>query len=297
MTHGALEGAPELVESFDGTPIAARISRGRSGLPLLISNGIGANMALWRSTLASMEPARTVVMWDHRGLYESGDPASDRMDPAAHALDALAVLDYFGIQRCHVASWSNGARIALELARRHSEKLTALALVNGGQGTTLTRLVRHLEPSAALPWLAGLAKRMSPQLQAGFRALVARPTFAGIVRQSGLIAPSADIDALVELFEGMASCELNNLLAAYEAVARDNARHLLRGIPAPVLLIAGASDSFSPVRLIEEMEELLPNASLQVYDKATHYLPIEHPERLAADLSDFFARYDDPRIP
>jgi hypothetical protein len=37
------------------------------------------------------------------------------------------------------------------------------------------------------------------------------------------------------------------------------------------------------------MKERIPGASLTVYDRATHYLPIEFPARLASDMTRFMS--------
>jgi pimeloyl-ACP methyl ester carboxylesterase len=64
---------------------------------------------------------------------------------------------------------------------------------------------------------------------------------------------------------------------------------LLQGLDAPTLLIGGRRDPFTSLAILHEMATEIPGARLEVYDDATHYLPIEHPERLADDLRAFLA--------
>ena len=282
-----LDHEVELVRSFDGTLLAVRAMGEGPSLPLLIANGIGANLAVWRRTLYDLAAERTIVTWDHRGLFASKPPASDRLDAAAHAEDAIAAADHVGLERFALVSWSSGGPIALQIASRHPDRLTALVLVNAGFGHTPARLLRHFELTSALPLLAGVAKHFSSRLQGPFRSFVSRPTIAGIVRQSGLVGPTADIPALVDFLQGMASCDLRNLLEVYEAVAGESNASVLTSVEAPVLLVAGSKDPFTPVSMMREMERALPAARLLVYDRATHYLPLEHPARLRDDLRVF----------
>lgn len=282
-----LDHEVELVRSFDGTMLAVRAMGNGDGLPLLVANGIGANLAVWRRTLYDLAAAREIVTWDHRGLFESKPPASDRLDAAAHAEDAIAAADHAGLDRFALVSWSSGGPIALQVANRHPDRVAALVMVNAGFGHPMKRLLRHLELTSALPMLAGVAKHFSTRLQGPFRSFVSRPTIAGIVRQSGLVGPTADVPAVVDFLQGMASCDLRNLLEIYEEVAGDNSASLLRSVQAPALLIAGAKDAFTPVSMMEEMERAIPGARLEVYEKATHYLPLEHPARLREDLKTF----------
>ena len=282
-----LDHEVEHVRSFDGTMLAVRAMGEGDALPLVIANGIGANLAIWRRSLYDLAAERPIVTWDHRGLFESKPPASDRLDAAAHAEDGVAAADHAGLERFAVASWSSGGPIALEMANRHPDRVAALVLVNAGFGHPAGRLVRHLELTSALPMIAGVAKHFSGYLQGPFRSFVSRPTIAGFVRQSGLVGPTADIPSLVDFLQGMASCDLRKLLEIYEEVAGESSAGLLPSVEAPALLIAGAKDSFTPVSMMKEMERGLARAQLEVYENATHYLPLEYPSRLRDDLREF----------
>lgn len=287
-----MSGLPEpdqkTVRSFDGTLLAARRFSGGEETPLLVSNAIGANVAAWRRSLIDVIRERPVVMWDHRGLLDSSPPASDRIDSGAHAEDAAAVLSAFDDEEVFLAGWSNGSRIAIEIAARYPERIKGMVLVCPHYGHALTRLVTHLELGAVLPSVMRVAKHFAGYLETPFRALVGRPEVTGLIRQSGLIAAVADTRGLVELLRGLASCDLRRLFATYEAVAGDSAPELLRRVQAPTLLIAGQRDVFASPAMAEDMERMIPDASLEIYEKATHYLPLEYPARLSGDMRRFF---------
>jgi pimeloyl-ACP methyl ester carboxylesterase len=102
-----------------------------------------------------------------------------------------------------------------------------------------------------------------------------------------MTAATADTASLVDLLRGMASCDTGALLATYQAVAGDPAPQLAAEIAAPTLLIAGQHDQFVPLDITEELLRSLPDARLEIYDDATHYLPIEHPRSLAESLKTF----------
>jgi pimeloyl-ACP methyl ester carboxylesterase len=277
------------VRSFDGSALAVRSSGTGAKTPVLFVPGVGATLALWRKPLAELAQERPWVTWDLRGLHESPPPATDRVDPGTHAADAVAVMDHLGIQTFTVLSWSNGSRIAVELAARHADRVEAVALVNGGHGQSLTRLVHNLEPSSALPVLAGVAKHFPWLVSLALGQLVNRPELPGLIRQSGLLGRSVDPAPLIETLRGMAMCDPQRLLATFEAVAGSPAGELLPAIEAPVLLIAGGRDHMNPVRMSEEMCALIPNCRLHVYEEATHYLPLDCCERVVTDIADFLS--------
>ena len=282
------EQRSDLIESFDGTLISAtRIGDG-DGVPLLVSNAVGANFAAWRRSLVDVARHRPIIVWDHRGLFGSGPAMSERIDPAAHAEDAMAALDHHEIDRFALAGWSNGTRIAIEIAARYPERVAALALVSGGSGHPPGRLLR-LEIASAIPILASVAKYFAGPLAARFQHLVARPEITGLIRQSGMVGATADTPALVDLLRGMATCDLKTLLATIEAVVGDSGTDLLGQIQAPTVLIVGDRDQFTTSRMVDEVSRAIPNSRVIHYEGATHCLPLEYPARLSDDLRAFLA--------
>lgn len=277
----------DVIRSFDGTLLALRLTGDGDRTPVLVCNAIGANLAPWRRVLVDIERERKVVAWDLRGLLGSGPPASDRLEAGAHAEDAIAALDHFGIEDVALLSWSNGSRIALEIAERYPDRVKALVLVCGGFGNPFGRFLRYLELPSILPLVAGVGKHFGASLQAPFRAFASRPEIAGLISQSGMVGPTADNRQLVELLQGIASCDLRTLMAIYEAVVSDGAPEITATIKAPALLVAGERDVFTPLRMQREMTEAMVDARLEIYEGATHYLPIEYPARLSNDMRRF----------
>jgi 3-oxoadipate enol-lactonase len=275
------------VNSFDLSLIAARRMGAEEGTPLLLASAVGANLAVWRRTLLDLAQARPIVTWDLRGLGESGLARSQRVDSGAHAEDGVAVVDSYEVDRFHLAGWSTGARIALEIAHRYPERVVSLTLVCGGYGYSIAAGFRHLEAVSVLPLVSGVAKHFAGYIGPAFRGLMGRAELAGLIRQSGMLGPTADTAALLDMVRSMADSDTRTLLETYEAVAGDAAPELLGQIEPSTLVVAGERDLFTPRRIMEVMEERIPGASLTVYDRATHYLPIEFPARLASDMARF----------
>jgi 3-oxoadipate enol-lactonase/4-carboxymuconolactone decarboxylase len=283
----------ELVRSLDGTFVAARaLSETGDGLPVLVANAVGADLSLWHRALTDVARSSPVVTWDHRGLGESGAPASSRMDPEAHADDALAVLDHFELDQAVVVAWSNGGRIALELAASSPHRVAGLVLVCAGYGQPLERFARNLEPSALLPAVAALARLGAPVLEPVYRAAVARPELAGVLRQTGLIAPTADSDALAALLRSIGTNDFRRLLTAYAQLAGRAEDGILARVTAPALVVAGGRDRIATPAMMQEVADGLSDARFELYAEATHLLPIELPARLSDDLRAFLATLD-----
>lgn len=282
-----LSPSTSAVRSFDGTELAAHSFGSGDTTPLLLVNAIGPDLSPWRCVIEELEPVRRMISWDLRGLHGSDKPRSERIDAAAHAEDAIAVLDDAGVTRFALATWSTGTRIALEIAARYPERVQGLVVVSGGFGRGFRGLFRSLEISSVFPFGAGIAKHFATALEGPFRSFVRRPEIAGVVRQSGIIGPTANIELLVEVLQSLADSDLRTLFTIYEEVVGDADPAVLQQVQAPTLLVTGKRDRFTTPAMVDYMYTRLPAAEKVVYEKASHFLPLEYPERLAADISAF----------
>lgn len=102
-----------------------------SGEPLVLVHGLGSRWQAWRPQLDRLDGERDLVAPDLPGFGESpplpdGDrPTVDRLTRAVAEL-----MDELGLERPHVAGFSLGGGIALELARMgRARSVTALAPV------------------------------------------------------------------------------------------------------------------------------------------------------------------------
>lgn len=272
--------------SFDRTSLAVRLLGAAGDTPHLVVPAVGVDLSIWRAVLRRTLAARGAVTWDMRGMHDSGAPVSERIDPGAHAEDAVAVLDAVNVERAHIVAWSTATRIAVELAHRYPERVASMALVCGGYGYPARKLLRRLDIAGLMPLAAGVGKHFPGVLGGALRRVVGRADVAGIVRQSGLLGPTADVSAAVDVLRSVASCDTRRLLAIFEAVTGDAAPEMLADIDVPALVVAGQRDSFTPLLVMQESAEALPRGRLEIYEQGTHYVPIEFPARLADDLED-----------
>jgi pimeloyl-ACP methyl ester carboxylesterase len=74
------------------------------------------------------------------------------------------------------------------------------------------------------------------------------------------------------------------------AAGEHSAEDILPHVSAPVLVIAGARDSFTPAAVSEAMAEAIPGAELEVIPGGTHLAPLEHHAEIAARITAFLTR-------
>jgi pimeloyl-ACP methyl ester carboxylesterase len=61
-------------------------------------------------------------------------------------------------------------------------------------------------------------------------------------------------------------------------------------VSAPTLVIAGRLDKLVPTATSEEYARLIEGATLEIWEDASHMIPLEQPARLAARVTDHVER-------
>jgi pimeloyl-ACP methyl ester carboxylesterase len=121
--------------------------RAGSGEPLLLLHGIGSTRDDFVALRPALEAEYEVLAVDLPGHGES--PALARRPTIAAVADAIeADLDALGYARVHVLGNSIGARMALELARRH-RALSVVAIAPSGANLPPERLYQGVVMSTA----------------------------------------------------------------------------------------------------------------------------------------------------
>jgi pimeloyl-ACP methyl ester carboxylesterase len=104
-----------------------------SGEPLVLVHGLGSQWQIWTPQLERLERERDVIAFDLPGF--GGSPPMTERPTVERLVDAVAsFIDELGLDRPHVAGFSLGGGIALELARRgRVRSATALAPIGFGR--------------------------------------------------------------------------------------------------------------------------------------------------------------------
>ena len=106
----------------------------RSATPLLIFNGLGANIEL-ASLSSTRSTAREIVMFDVPGV--GGSPAPRRALPALrHRASRRELLDHLGHDGADVLGVSWGGAIAQQFALRHPARCRRLVLAATAPGAS-----------------------------------------------------------------------------------------------------------------------------------------------------------------
>ncbi|MDN5918105.1 MAG: alpha/beta hydrolase [Pseudonocardia sp.] len=282
------------VRSADGTWIRTW-NNDAAGLPLVISNGLGAPPAAW-PRLADPACGFHAVSWYHRGLGGSARPADPtHITVADHAADLEATMDAADLERAILLGWSVGVNVAFEFARARPERVAAILAVAGLSGGAFrglfgpSGLARELrEPAGRIgAWLlrvvgppaAGLASLLPRTLDAADRLGRAAPTRA--------VPGLADLGEVARAFSAHPWTYYSQLV-----LASANHQPMDTGfVTFPVTVIAGLLDPLAAGDDLRTMAGCIPGARF-VALHGTHFLPLQYPGRLHAELCALAGRTD-----
>jgi 3-oxoadipate enol-lactonase len=228
-----------------------------SGPPVLFISGTGA--ALRMNPLRSegpLEQHHQVLMFDQRGLGESGKP-DHPYTMADYADDAAGLLDVLGWPRCHVVGVSFGGMVAQHLALRHPDRVDRLVLActspggAGGSSYDLLALEGLPPERRGAVWMPLLDTRNDPSTDP--------PTFApGLAPLMGALSRYGE--------RGDDPVAAMGARRQLEARADHDVWDQLPTVTAPTLVIAGRFDGQAPPENSERMAARIPGAQLALCD-------------------------------
>jgi pimeloyl-ACP methyl ester carboxylesterase len=242
--------------------------RAGEGEPLLLIQGMSANLLAWGRPFASLlEQSFDVVSFDNRGMGLSG-PAEEAFSIAEMAADTAALLGALEIESAHVLGISMGGMIAQELALAHPGKLRSLTLgctYCGGPGSQLMDPADFqvlAEAMASGDRDRGVRAMYELNLSPGFRAEESR--FAAFAA----MAAERPAPRQVIAFQMQA-------IVAHDTSAR------LPELDVPTLVVHGTLDRILGYPNGPLIASLAPGARLETLEDTGHMFWWEQPERAA----------------
>ena len=185
---------------------------------------------------------------------------------AAGADDAVRVLDEEGVDRAVVLGFSWGGGVALELARRHADRVGALVLaasIGPGEPTAFDRLLARPVPGRAI-CAGGLAAS---------RLLLRRRSVHGLL---GGAIPGVDPTHVRHFADhSLPGAVLDSFMVEQQALVREFPAVLehLGTLRVPTVVVAGDRDRLIAPGSARGLAAAIPDADLRLIPGAGHFLP------------------------
>ncbi len=279
--------------SFDGTDIVYETYAPESAsdrLPAIVCcNGIACVAhAYWDPLVEGLSDKTTVVLWDYRGHGVSSAPKNpSEITVPSFARDLLCLMEEVGLRSAVLVGHSFGVQVALEAVRLDRAAVDGLVAVAGPHRRPLGDLYGLPIARVAVSVLEPLAEVASGPTRTIWKAAFQTPLPYLIGKVSRMAGPRATADAMRTYFEGLGAADPVLLLRMFKAMDYQDATEMLPDLDIPVLLIAGRNDVMTPLYVMEEMHELIPNSRLEIIENAGHTLPIEAGAQLVSLVEEF----------
>ena len=239
-----------------------------AGRPLVLLNGAGGTIdgPHWATLRPYLAQRYHVVHVEGRGHGRTDNPGGpDAYTLATLAADIRALIEQLELAPAHVAGFSHGGVVGLELAFAHAEAVRSVVGI-GANYTNDAKSdagLRLLEPDRverdAPAWAADLARRHDPHHAPGHWR------------------------------------DLLRWVIASESAARSYALEDLSRIAVPTLWIAGEDDPWFELDQLVTMKRHIPGAELLIVNHADHGPQVTHPHLVGPVIMDFLTRQDEQR--
>ena len=259
------------------------VHRNGSGEPLVLLHGLGESHIGWRPVIDALSERHDVIAIDLPGFGRSPALPGNVSPTAANLAAAIEnTLDDLGIGSYHVAGYSLGARVAIQLAA--TDRVTSLiAIAPDGLGTPLERIQGFVAMLAG----RGMAMALAPVAEPLSWFPVGRSLFfAGTRSLPWQLAP-ADARQLLTDFAGSTGYDTTNWASLFDMPTH------LHTITQPALFLQGTADPLMAPQ-ISRYVTLIPGAQL-TYLPGLNHVPIsDDPRAVAHHMLTFLTRTAPP---
>jgi pimeloyl-ACP methyl ester carboxylesterase len=233
-----------------------------SGEPLVLLMGTGADHSSWARQVPDLGRRFRVITPDNRGSGKSVPPPQPDATTGSIARETLDFLNAIGVGRFHVAGYSLGAAIAMEVALLEPERVISSSFHAGWAGPnpdTDDALARSLEVA-------------STRGAAAFLEAACRRNFSPAFQRSAAFEPF-----LENVLSSTSQPTKEGIVAQTRAGLSHDVRGRLPTLAVPSLVTTGEHDPVAPPRVAQEVARLIPNSRLHIFrgDRAWHAIPLE----------------------
>jgi pimeloyl-ACP methyl ester carboxylesterase len=242
-----------------------------NGYPLLLINGMGANVEMWGLSQERLAGVARTISFDAPGMGRSRTSPAVLTHPV-YVKIICRLLDELGVERCDVLGFSFGGTIAQQLARTAPDRVRRVALVGSSCG-----------------W-GGVPPAGRPVIAHSLR-YYARVAYDHANRLLDRMPRDPDSDTLRAQTAARPGHPptITGLAKQCLAGATWSSLHWIATLRAPTLVIAGERDAIVPPANALMLARHLPHGRCHVLAGEGHMMLLDPDSRVHSLLLDFFS--------
>ncbi|WP_164730562.1 3-oxoadipate enol-lactonase [Pelagibacterium montanilacus] len=253
----------------DGVSLNTRVDGPEGGPWIILSNSLGANLAMWDGQMDMLTRKYRVLRYDQRG-HGASDAPTGRYSFDLMVADVIALMDHYGIEKADWLGLSMGAMTGMGLAIHHPDRFGKMILADGravatdGYKAMWDQRVQAIgeggleavvEGSLGL-WLTESWRKANPEATDACRAMILATPPEGYIASCYALR---ELDYLKDLGD----------------------------LTLPVLYICGAEDHGAPPEEMQEMAKATPGSKYAEIPCAAHVANINQPKAFNAAVASF----------
>lgn len=260
-------------EHFEGDRWSYMATGSRDAVPVIALHGIGDNSMAWKNQYRSMGRHYRFIGWNAPGYLLSSELKKDAPNGEDYAMAFKDFIDSLGLGKVILLGNSFGSRVAQCFALRFPERVMALIFVGPSAGRSA---VTEVEREAAL-------SARESQISGGSYEFPGR-------RAKALVDSSASDDVFEFMTNAMRATNKRGFLQGVSMLLSlgSDPKTLSSAVRVPILIIAGANDTITPVDMhAKPLKEHLPNSRLILLPTTGHLPHLERPARVNREMVKF----------
>jgi len=237
-------------------------NRRGKGTPLMLVHGFPLDSTSWNETVPLLENTFDVIQPDLRGFGKS-TTVETQYTVSDMADDLVGLLDHLGIEKTALAGHSMGGYIALALAKKYPQRVSALGLISSQAAADSAERKEGRYKTAADVAEKGV----------------------GVVVES--MTPKLSADTRVQAFvhDLMGQQSKPAMIGALKAMAeREDYFSFLSQATCPIVLVHGSADALIPIDRAKEIKAAVPSARFVELQGAGHMPMMELAKETAKAL-------------
>lgn len=244
------------------------------GDPLVFLHGAWGGLRNFDAQFDGLTDDFEVIAVDFRGHGRSEKTEAGHTI-AQYARDVEAILDLLDIEKTVLVGWSLGAIISWEYVHRFGTDH-----IRGLVDVDMEAAPGDWSPDSPGRYDADTLQAITDAVQADHWALIEQSN-------RDLVAEPQPEPIATTMFDEFTRCPPTIKVAIIAAATTCDYRDVLRGLDVPILVCAGADETWRSVAAVEEIDELAPDSQFVLFEESGHCPMFEEPDRFNRIVSEF----------